>query len=84
MCPVEFSLAHRTSRGLFAMSLNQIFMWEVSIIIPTNVKYRIISIYNKLFFKVQWNLTSHWNLQFQFSKKDRSPVTEIDLGYWSY
>ena len=49
------------------MSLNQIFMWEVSIIIPTNVKYRIISIYNKLFFKVQWNLTSHWNLRFQFS-----------------
>ena len=49
------------------MSLNQIFMWEVSIIIPTNVKYRIINIYNKLFFKVQWNLTSHWNLRFQFS-----------------
>ena len=73
MCPVEFSLAHRTSRGLFAMSLNQIFMWEVSIIIPTNVKYRIINIYNKLFFKVQWNLTSHWNLRFQFSSQ-LSPI----------
>ena len=49
------------------MSINQIFLWEVSIIIPTNVKYRIISIYNKLFFKVQWNLTLHWNLRFQFN-----------------
>ena len=56
------------------MSLNQIFMWEVSIIIPTNVKYRIISIYNKLFFKVQWNLTSHWNLQFQFSSHPDRPI----------
>ena len=44
MWPVEFSLAHWASRGLFAMSKDQIFLWEVKYIIPTLVKFDLTNV----------------------------------------
>ena len=67
MWPVEFSLAHGMSRGLFAVQSFSIFYEKLTVLYHASAFFASRNLQNQAIFKVRWNLLFHWNLQFQVS-----------------
>jgi len=67
MWPVEFSLAHRHSRGLFTIQSFGVFCEKLTILYHLASNIAPGNLQNQGIFKVQWNLLFHWNLLFQVS-----------------
>ena len=78
MWPVEFSLAHGISRGLFAVQPIQIFYEKLAVLYHLAADFASTNLQNWQIFKGQRNLLVHWNLHFQVSSGNKRALKSGD------